>query len=705
MSDLRGIQCGLSYIIVQIATMCKNLLLGPTSTPGKIVATITRLISILYTYNMFSTGAGYAIYHITIMVLFYYTIVSSKSVYYVRPDDEGFSSNNSPSAHTLNYYLLNASTYITSDTELKFLPGVYQLKAVIKIRDAHHFSVTGSLINGAVNSVVECSLYSAGGMVIINSSYIDIKNLVFKNCEIGANLHHYISSTSYTSILVNNSYFLDIHHVTTLLIFSYNIVLINVFNLSLDSVASNGMAVIYTDNHLVMKNNNGNKLFLHNYTSIIYDSYGFTPPYEMVLNFMDYSSEVQILISNVKFKTEKALLIRSQACCVGTNEIVFSGCSFDNIRCVITLNEQNSIIAILIKNDWCKFSTKQRNLITFINCSFSNNVNYATPNIKYVIKFINVFSESLLYIKSSKFCCNNGTEILSAPYLFSGKDLSVIIQNVTFSQLTNIDYVIFVYNAKVILKGPVIFSDIGINSAVIWAKNIHLVFSDYIEFSDINAFNIIVSAGHVYLNPNTCIQLTSNIVKNAIFGNIYHENDNSSAYARPCIIQYISNNSLNYHRDLININNYNISIIINKTVFAKLCENKYCTAHCSWASGAMFEAFNPLLVNKQIIRFVDQKDAKTISSKKGVCYCTDNDSYNCYLDEINVYPGQTANLYLISTFTSVTFLTVTVNTTMTTSCRVIKNSELEQRVYNNCTSVYFTIHYYKKWCELFLSLS
>ena len=200
---------------------------------------------------------------------------------------------------------------------------------------------------------------------------------------------------------------------------------------------------------------------------------------------------------------------------------------------------------------------------------------------------------------------------------------------------------------QVILKGPVIFSDMCINSAVIRAKNIHLVYSDYIEFSDINTFNIIVSVGYVYLNPNTCIQLTSSVIKKVMFGDSDHVSDNSSVYAHPCIIQYISNNSLDYHRDPMNINDYNISIIITETVFAKLCDNKYCTVHCSWVDGAIFDAFNPLFVNKQIIRFAAWKDAKILSSKKDICYCTDSFSYNCYLDEITIYPGQTASLHLI----------------------------------------------------------
>ena len=83
-----------------------------------------------------------------------------------------------------------------------------------------------------------------------------------------------------------------------------------------------------------------NKLYLYNYTSIIiYDSYGFTPPYELVLNFIEYSSGVQIIISNVQFKTENAVLSHSRTCYDGTNKIIFSGCSFDNIRCIFKLKE------------------------------------------------------------------------------------------------------------------------------------------------------------------------------------------------------------------------------------------------------------------------------------------------------------------------------------------------------------------------------
>ena len=81
----------------------------------------------------------------------------------------------------------------------------------------------------------------------------------------------------------------------------------------------------------------------------------------------------------------------------------------------------------------------------------------------------------------------------------------------------------------------------------------------------------------------------------------------------------------------------------------------------------------------------------------------DNYLYDCYLDEINLmYPGQMVHLHLISTVRDVTYVTLSVKATIPTSCWVTKGSNIEQ-IYNNYTLVYFTIHQYKKQCELFLS--
>ena len=496
--------------------------------------------------------------------------------------------------------------------------------------------------------------------------------------------------------------------------FFFNIVLINVFNSSLNNILSNGIAVIY--NNAVDKNyssiTNDNKLLIHAYNSV-FRSYNFTP-YEMVLNFIQYSSGIQVQISNVQFISDKAMFVYSYAStvCNGINKVSFINCSFNDINCVEKSDEQDSIITIIVDNCLCSFrGNKQTNLITFMNCSFSNNVNTQALT-KYIIKFQNINSKSLLRIVNSQFCNNDGTIILTAPqniihssiYLryIPGMRLSVIITNVTFSGLSQTDFVMVLYNTDIKLEGPVLFSKIEIDMAVVYGERMQLVFSGYIEFSDIDTFYVIMLEC-VYLSPDTYIYFTSNVIRNDIFVNedIYYTNPD---YSRPCMFQYISNN---HQQEFANVHNFNTSIVITETTFDQLCTNKYCATHCSWVGNALFEKISPLDVNRQIIKFADLKDAnKTISDEKDVCYCTDSYSYNCYSDEINfVYPGQTFHLQLISTIKNVSYLTVTVNTTTKTSCRVAKISEIEQRVYNSCTSVYFTIHYYKKWCELFLSYS
>ena len=349
------------------------------------------------------------------------TTVSSESVYYVRPDIAS-SQNYSPSTYNLYHYLLNASKYFISNSELKFLPGKHHLSAVITLKDAHHFLLIGSSRNGTVNSIVKCLWHSAGGIVLINCSYVHIKDLILKDCNTaliyGLYLKPLISfKSSFASLLINNSYSLNICHVTTLQISSYNIVLINVFNSSLDYVSSNGIAIIYNsknnmDDHLIMRN----RLLLHHYSSLVY-LYSIRP-YEMVLNFIGYSSGVKVEISNVQFQSEKVIFVYSHISCNGTNEVTLSNSSLDNIRCISKSDKQDSLITIYVDDDKCYLSDKQTNFITFIICYFGNIINDRVNLTKHIIKLSNADGESMLCIMDSWFYNISGTVILTIPKMF-----------------------------------------------------------------------------------------------------------------------------------------------------------------------------------------------------------------------------------------------------------------------------------------------
>lgn len=131
-----------------------------------------------------------------------------------------------------------------------------------------------------------------------------------------------------------------------------------------------------------------------------------------------------------------------------------------------------------------------------------------------------------------------------------GMRLSVIIKNVTFSRLSNIDFVMVLHNTDIKFEGPILFSEMEIDMAVVYGKRMQLFFSGYIEFSDIDTFYVIMN-DCVYLSPDTYIYFTSNVIRNDIFVNedIYYINP-AAIYFRPCMFQYISNN---YQQEFVNV--------------------------------------------------------------------------------------------------------------------------------------------------------
>ena len=152
----------------------------------------------------------------------------NSSVYYVKPINQYANT----SANTLDHYLQNATKYFVSNTQLQFLPGIYQLNAIIMIKDIHNFSLIGNRTNNETGSVViRCP--STGGIAIINSSYIHVKHLVMKKCisklnnTPGINNYNY---NFYVSLLIKNSYSISIHQLTLLKAKSYGIVLVNVLS-------------------------------------------------------------------------------------------------------------------------------------------------------------------------------------------------------------------------------------------------------------------------------------------------------------------------------------------------------------------------------------------------------------------------------------------------------------------------------------------
>ena len=87
------------------------------------------------------------------------------------------------------------------------------------------------------------------------------------------------------------------------------------------------------------------------------------------------------------------------------------------------------------------------------------------------------------------------------------------------------------------------------------------------------------------------------------------------------------------------------TLIINDSEFSHLCENEYCTSHCSWSNNTISNEIIPFHVNREVIKNLNN-NSTLITDRKDICYCLRDSQYDCYVDEIkSIYPGQTVSAF------------------------------------------------------------
>ena len=629
------------------------------------------------------------------MLLLLFPLVKS-SVYYAKPSNQSVNI----TANTLDYYLQNVMKYFVSNTQLCFLPGIYQLNTVIKIQNVYNFSLNGINTNISNNSVVIQCL-STGGIAIINSSYISMNHLIMKKCtsELPENSipGSIVSSNYHVSLLIKDSYSIKMHQLSLLQTQSYSIVLINVLSDStISEVSSSGMLIVYKNHKNMQKSDQ------HNLTIIkFYPMSSINCPdrcYEIEFLLFDHNYHININISETTFNKKDSIFIESQTC-DGFNKIIIFKCNFTNIRS--TSNDIELAAMIEMHFTSCSelyFVNKQMNQIDILKCYFSNNINYNGHRARYVMAIQKVwysYNGVIIYIRDSEIFDNKDIAFLISKFTDSDppfQPINIIINNTNFmcidleSQIPLLD----LQGASLQLEGPIVFTEF--NRPIILGDKTQVYASGYIEFSNINAF-FIVQSTIFYLNTNTLLNFTSN----EAFSMFKRDDDTNSLYPL-CLPQYNMGNKVHALSDV------NISIIIDDSELSYFCENKYCTSHCSWEN-TIFNEIAPLDINRKIIKNL-HNNSTLITDRKFICYCFKDDLYDCYIDEINsVYPGQTVDLSLMNTFKPYN-ISVTVYTGLSTSCGIGKNSELVQLIHDsNCTKLQFTIQSTKEWCELFLSYS
>jgi len=494
------------------------------------------------------------------MVLLSVIHLVTPSTHYVAPV------NSSMDCDTVNQ-LLNHS-----NVQMNFFPGVYYTNSRIFVRNVQNVMLSGSLMNVTMGTIFQCSLI--GGIVVINSSNISVKGIIFENCmccwrvKLIFQKFGIVNNFSHASLLVVDSHLVNIQHINVFRVPMYNIVLINTLAI-LYEISSKGIAAMYSDDYVKLKNET-HDLTINNF----YSACDFCQHYEIAVYMINFFGYFNAEISKVDFQTEKALYFYSNCCSASCiNHITVDECVFSNVNFE---HESKSLIAVKVYDKLCRHFPSYH--FTFTSCQFVNITNLIpTRNLIFVYNILST-SHFSLEINKCHFSAIRGVQILQ---ITNSKFSSFIrIRNCIIADITNTVSVMVLPTTTLHIVGPVFLSKIEAFSVISGIYMTKIFCYRYIVFSSVFASEIIRST-KIYITPKTLINITSNTISIAIF---QRNDDLVDQLYPPCLLQYINSSSLT-------------AIVLEKNVMSSVCKYKFCNSHCSWSKDVMHKKFSPLEVN------------------------------------------------------------------------------------------------------------
>ena len=283
---------------------------------------------------------------------------ANSSVYTVIPDDHYYPNTTCHHCHNLQYYLLNATKYFTSNIQLLFLPGIHHLNTDLIIQNVHNISLIG--INP--NTVIHCN--SSVGIVMANVVSVVVTNMIFSNCSCNSIEVMDITRTyKHVSVMVINCYYVLLQKVMILSHEKLSLLAVNVLGeLTIDSLKSKKIQLVYND----LDTANEQVQLTYHVRIIRFDLLS------KVESIKDLVSHYYILNDTRLFD----LLVDSIFNSADGDDGIIVGLqqtSYNITILLINTNFSNLINYIVLSIYLTSSSTAVENLISIINCNFKNN--------------------------------------------------------------------------------------------------------------------------------------------------------------------------------------------------------------------------------------------------------------------------------------------------------------------------------------------
>ena len=630
--------------------------------------------------------------------------ITTSTVYIVTPDDHYNPNNTCHHCHNLQHYLLNATKYFTSNTQLLFLPGLHHLHTDLIIQNARNISLIGSTANGTTLDTVIQRTYSPAYITVANVSTLIIKNLIV---EISMKTPVVYDKSAKLVLSIKNCFSISLHNIQVkpldschCILEGTNILGSSYFNYVTLPKRSN-IKLQYNEAHVDKRHLN--ILTLNNCTAK-----------HLEIDMVQKSYGVTLKIVNTKIQYyDDAHIISAKE--LGINEVLIINCQFIS----------NKYISYLFS-----FASSSNGNVQFINCQFIKNKHdfklyfqSPCPRIKLNPLLIELYSHVTICFINCIFI-SGSTRVLQAHHNSDKTaNVHVIIKNTSFifhvveklytkSDLTLSTSLITLSNTKLLLEDSVVFSNITTPHSIIsLTGNSAIIISGSVEFSHNRVRDLI----NFYDNNRKYIIMKENSVINVFNNNatsLFATQSTLARYRYPfCLFQYFSNNTsiltLNKRNFLIRFYNNQC-----KQILRSSCFDYMPVTHCLWLPHSLFNNTIPLEVNSKYIQFINNSGTYKLSQiieQSSLCVCTDELHYDCHTNDLGyLYPGQTLTVSLYhynANTTNAVVVKTDINQQYVTPCIVLDINEHLQLIDQKCNKLYYTIGFSTdKRCELFLKL-
>ena len=430
-----------------------------------------------------------------VIVLFLPTIMTALKIYYVMSDDEAYSSATNKTAFTLSHYLQHSTEYITSNIQMNFLPGKFNLSSNFTISNISNFSLVG---NQQKSPVIQCSNSSA--ILLYNCTNITIHELELTGCA--THVSDRVSKTSSLSLLYCSNVMI-LYLKTDYIKNNYGVLAINTFgNSTIQKLTSNRINIVY---------DLGKKSFTCNIIQLAVSHFkrvtrnSSSKFYAVNIAIKNYCSIVKINLTDIIFHTGKAIIFKSDT---------YDGLSYLYIRKVsfISVTKPKGTVAISVTViNHSKRAYKLVNKLGLIYCKF---VNVSELSHMIMVKsYQKGYAYSEINISRSNFYNNSHATILASE---TGSDstkkprILIHISYVKIYSIKQMKCVIYLEETNLLLL-HVVLTHISSNQSVIETKNSQINFKCYVEFSVINSKWCIVIE-YITVEENTLVNFTGNKV-------------------------------------------------------------------------------------------------------------------------------------------------------------------------------------------------